>query len=316
MFGAVTGGLDTTAIPGASSVTIVSNRGFGVRVNDSAGEPTINGPFSVNLPAGNSDLLVAVGSSTNALLALKIIRNQLVPGTLNAGNTVVFQSSDETTLQPLTINNVPAGLPEPFVNVDYHSSNSLTFRVDFNFSNTQFSTEYVAVPSGVLQNGDFYNFFISTQGTNASTGEFQSVSTTQSLVGGGPVTISLPDTFSYSGPSPASFPTFTLNYSGFSTVLGQKAEISSFPDRNTTHQISVLATAAFQNGANTIAVPNLSSLPGFLAAFPSGQIVEWSATIYGGTSEPAQDLITPDVADPNAGGIFSEVSTSGAYTAP
>ena len=50
--------------------------------------------------------------------------------------------------------------------------------------------------------------------------------------------------------------------------------------------------AAYQNGATTLAVPDLTNLTGFLAAPSSGTIVSWSAGISEHTSQPTDSSAT------------------------
>jgi len=314
------GSLDTTAIPGAAFAGIASP-GFEVGVTNSAGTQVVNGPFSVNLPTGTSDLAVQVFDSTTPFpnfLAAKILRNQTVPGMLNGGSTVVFQPADEITSQPLTISNVPAGFSSPpRVLVNFVTASGLDFNLSDSLEHSQFLTQYLVMPSAAVQSGDFYNFQITTQSFN-SNGTNQIVATSQNITGGGPVTISLPAPFLYNGPTPATFPTFIFNYSGFPTVLAQQAEIGWSLNSSTSNDITVTATANFQNGANTVAIPNLASLSGFLAPAASGMIVDWQANIWGGTTQSVTNFLQPIGLSfsPHNGSILSQVGIGGAYAAP
>lgn len=313
----LTGSVNGTGVPGAASLGIAS-QGFQSAVTNSTGTPIVNGPFSVKLPTGPSDVGVFVFDNTKPIanfLATKIVRNQAVPGVLNGGNTVIFQPSDAMTNQPLTISNFPAGFSSPpQIIVTFLTANGLSFSVDTDILNPQFATEYLAVPSAAMQSGDFYNFQVTAQAPS------QFVRTSQNMTGGGPVTISLPAPFSYMGPTPATLPTFSFNYSGFPTLLGQQATISWSPNQGTGNSLIVTATANFQNGATTIAVPNLSSLSGFLPPVSSGTVVDWVADIYGGTAQPFTNFIQQtslfQLIPSNSGNVLSDVESFGQYTAP
>lgn len=122
-------------------------------------------------------------------------------------------------------------------------------------------------------------------------------------------TISLPPPWSYSGPTPARLPTFTFDYAGFNgppvaeyvaTLQWSIPSLSGF----TFAVLSMAATPNFQIGANTVTVPDLSSVAGFFAA-PSDTTVTWTAQIVTGT------VVNLPV---NSSGAF--VSNRGTYLAP
>ena len=131
--------------------------------------------------------------------------------------------------------------------------------------------------------------------------------------GGGPVTMTFPASWSFAGPTPAVFPTFTFDYSGFSgqPAVSQQA-ILIWPTGPASRNIlSVIATANFQNGATTLAIPNLTSLSGFFTPAPSGTNVSWIADIFGGT---APEFIFS--VNPPANGSISFVENRGSYIQP
>jgi hypothetical protein len=88
-------------------------------------------------------------------------------------------------------------------------------------------------------------------------------------------------------PVAAPFPSFDVKYAGFSgeAAIADSAAISwQTPDTN--YQIYVFATEAFQSGSENLAIPDLTSMAGFLAPPPSGTIVGWSVGVYGGSYFP------------------------------
>lgn len=275
--GALTGSVDATAIPGAANVQIRGNLGYGTAVGAS------NGLFNVSLPTGSNDvaLIVMDGSPQPNVLAVKILRSQTVPGALNNGAVVTFQASDLTTSQPLSVTNVPAGfVTPPAVAVEYFTANGTSFLLDGNSATT-----YPAVPAGAAQSGDYYAF--ESNSDDASTFSSAVGITQYTTTPSNPATIALPAPWSYAGPSAATLPTFTFNYSGFSslTAVAQSGEIEWAPTATTLNTITTIATANFQGSATTVAIPDLSSVSGFIAPAASGSTIYWVADVFGGTTQ-------------------------------
>jgi hypothetical protein len=110
-------------------------------------------------------------------------------------------------------------------------------------------------------------------------------------------------------PTPAAFPSFSLNYSGFAgdSAIFDSADIF-WQIASTNYQISVHATKAFQGGSANLAIPDLTSMPGFLAPAPSGTSVGWSVGVSGGS-------YFPFISIPSSGSL-SSASDSGNYIEP
>jgi hypothetical protein len=72
---------------------------------------------------------------------------------------------------------------------------------------------------------------------------------------------------------------------------------------------SVIATTNYQNGSTSMAVPDLSGVPGFLAPPATGTTVDWTAEILQGSGRVGQGSATA-----NSNG--SAVQTSGIYIVP
>jgi hypothetical protein len=97
----------------------------------------------------------------------------------------------------------------------------------------------------------------------------------------------------YVAPTPAAFPTLTLNNTGFSGSSGIKDSAQIFWSANSTfYRIFVSATAAYLNGATTLAVPNLTSLAGFPSPASSGVQVDWLASVSASTPSGALAIAT------------------------
>jgi len=328
-FGAATGSLNASAIAGATMV-LVRAPGF-LEVNVGVSEP-----FNISLPAGTDDVAFLVQDKNQDLLALKIFHAQGIPGAINGGAPVVFGPGDVPVMQPLTAANVPAGFVSPLVSAEYQTVNGTVFNLaGFLFA----PSTYAAVPAASTASGDGYIYI----GIDSNPETSQTVETVQSTTsGGGPFTVALPAPWSFAGPSPATFPTFTFNYSGFSGLpaineqasifwnqiasvrAGSKNRVPSFVTSSSGEgatplqtnpaagQITVTATANFQGGANTITIPDLSALPGFPSPAASGTQISWFAQILGGTAQQFPLSIN----SPPLNSSIAMVGTAGTYTQP
>lgn len=299
--GSATGSVDATAIPGTTKVAIVGNQGLGGTISSASGS------FNVNMPNGTNDVAAVAEDSSGNVLAVKIIRNQTVPGTINGGNQIVLATTDEVSTQSLMINNVPAGyVTPPQVVVFFNTANGTHIILD-----ESSATNYPALPAAATQAGDFYSY--QSQTSDTATGASTIAVVLDTSTGGGSQRLTLPVPLSISGPAAAVFPTFTLNYTGFNglAAVAQSGLISWTPTATTRNVIQVYATAAFQGGANTITIPNLTSLPGFMASAPSGTTIGWTAAVFGGTTQRFAFIAALP-----ANGSISSVFNGGAYTQP
>lgn len=302
--GGISGTADATAIPGAANILIYGgSTSFG-----SVG--STNGTFNVNLPSGTADIaVVAVDGAIPAnVLAVKILRSQTIPGALNGGAPVVFQTTDEVALQPITVSNVPAGFYNPpFMTVYYFTSNGTIFLLNNNNSPTQSPI----LPAAAVASGDFYEFIsdtidTATQNSTTSIGQNIAAGSLPSTVA-----LSLPAAWSPSAPSAAQFPSFTFNYPAFSgaTTTAFEAYIGWQTGTTTFAGISVTSSANFQGGSTTVTIPDLTSITGFSQAAASGTSVSWQATVFGGPTLPfASNTLTS--------GTFESVQNKGSYTEP
>jgi hypothetical protein len=296
--GSATGSLDTSAIAGVANVLIRGAQGYG-------GSVAASGNFGVNLLSGSNDVALAAEDSSGDVRAVKILRAQTVPGALNSGHTISFQASDQTTTQTMNILNVPNGFAVPTASVEYVTAGGTVFVLDGSAS-----TQYPVIPAAYVQSGDFYSF----QATASDTGTHSnSVGVMQNDIGGGAVTLSFPTPWTYSGPTPADLPTFDYSYSAFSGMpaVAQQAEMEWIPSTNSLYSVTVIATGNYQTGSNSITIPDLTSVAGFLPSPSSGADVYWVASVWGGTT-PIFDYLSA----PPSNGSVSFVEQSGTFTAP
>jgi hypothetical protein len=296
-----TGSANATLIVGATDIRIAGNQGLGGNVGSS------NGNFSVSMPNGTNDVAAVAVNGTGTALGVHMVRAQTVPGAINSGSTIVFAPADSTATQTLTVTGVPGGfVSPPAASVQYRTANGTSFLLESNSA-----TQYPAVPAAQTQTGDFYVFQANTTDTathNSSVGITQSTTT-----GGGPASIALPVPWSFAGPAAAKFPTFTFNYTGFNglAAVAQQAEIEWAPTATTLTTITVTATTNFQNGTNTITIPDLTTLSGFFAPAATGTSITWVGDIFGGTAQ--EFTFFPNIP---ANGTVSFVQNRGSFTQP
>ncbi|MGA7886318.1 MAG: hypothetical protein WCA44_11295 [Acidobacteriaceae bacterium] len=138
---------------------------------------------------------------------------------------------------------------------------------------------------------------------------------TEIVSSGGPVSFTFPAPWSYSGPTAAALPSFTMSYSGFSgqANVSENAWIfwgtgSGGIFSTSTDEIQEEATGNYQGGSTTLAIPDLSGVAGFMAPPASGTQVEWNAWIEQQSWGFASPLPS------NA--VWNTVSNVGLYTVP
>lgn len=292
--------VNAAAIPGAAFVEVGSLLGQIQPWSSS----TLS--FSANVFTGTHDIPVSVMDASLHVLAAKILRAQTVPGALNGGNPVVFGASDDTIPEAATLNNVPTGFSPLLFSAFYQTDGGalLPLGTQTSLSVNQ-TAQYPAMPAGALQSGDYYQFLASAF-NDKTLGEEVSVETTSASAG--PQSFTFPAPWPYSGPAAAALPKFNFDYTGFSGMsnVSRSAMIWWVQGTTSTNTIAITVSANYQNGAATVAVPDLSSLTGFLAPAASGTTIRWSAEVHQGNPF----LTTP----PN--GTLQLASNTGTYTEP
>jgi hypothetical protein len=272
--GVLTGSVDASAIPAASFLSVNAQSGTS-GASYSSGTPVAN--FALNAPAGSDRVEVLAFNSvsqgaveTFSLVAAKNISSQAAPGALNGGNTVVLGSADETMAAPITYNSIPSGFPPPSTIVIYQTEGGGGFLIA-----DAATTQYPMLPAEAVQTGDSYVFEATARNN------FQAVSSFISASAGGPVSFTFPAPWSYAGPTPATLPTLEFNYTGFAgeSSVTEAASIGWSVGTYSENFITLIASTNYQNGATTLAIPDLSGVPGFLANPQSGTQAVWSAQI-------------------------------------
>jgi hypothetical protein len=164
------------------------------------------------------------------------------------------------------------------------------------------ATQYMAMPPGTYQSGDYYDFIVLANDTTSG----GTVSVESYTSSAGPQSFTFPPPWSYAGPTAAALPTFNFAYSGFSGMSNVSYQATLDWGLGTTtfgipedfDGISMSATANYQNGSTAMTIPDLSSLTGFLPTPPSGTAVRWSAEVSQGdpflTSTPSGTIQSAD----------------------
>jgi hypothetical protein len=297
--GMLTGSVDASAIPAASFLTVNAQSGTS-GTSYSSTTPVAN--FTLSAPAGSDRVEVLAFNSVSqsggfSLVAAKSFSSQAVPGGLNGGSPVVLGSADETTEAPITYSGVPSGFSLPSTIVIYETAGGGAFLIASAATN-----QYPILPPGAIQSGDSYALEATARDSSQAS---QAVSSFISGGTGGPVSFTLPAPWSYAGPTPAALPTFDFDYTGFAGESGvsEVAGIGWSVGADSENFLTVTASTNYQNGATTLALPDLSGITGFLANPKSGSQAGWSALI-------SQHSGTGQTATSNA------VQDSGTYTVP
>ena len=273
--------------------------------------------YTVAAPAGTDQVNLSVqgfnvnnGFGTEYMLAAKSISGVSVPGTLNGGSTVTFTSADAAVQQPITYNNVPAGYAAPNSTVDVTpAGETYGFFLVENATST-----YPALPATIAKSSDRYLVLASalgSVGTGTSTA-YQFVSEIETFTGEGPVNVTFPAPWTYSGPTPATLPSMNINYTGFAGQTGvfDSGDIqwASPSNANVQYLYQVTASANYLNGATLLQFPDLTNVTGFFAGPASGTSVNWQASA-------SQDSAGISPAPLTNGNRFF-VGASGTYTVP
>jgi hypothetical protein len=296
--GTFAGSYDASAIPGAATVNVNMN-------DDSRGAffNTATGAFNISAVAGTTDVYATVFDSLNTILAMKIVRSQTVPGIANGGNPITVAASDAVTVQPISLANVSPTFALVIM-VPYPSLVTARGSSPVGMHGFPLATQYAVLPPAALQPGDYYAFNV-----EAGVGN-QNVLTRQYRTTTGPVTMTVPTPWAATPPTPAAFPTFTFDYTGFAgqPAIADSAAIS-WTQGSIASAIEVVSTANHQNGATTLTIPDLTALPGFLPKAPSGSAIHWSLITWGGTTQ----FYLGTTAVPQT---LSNASDQGDYTQP
>jgi hypothetical protein len=282
--------VDASAIPGASFVEV-------------AGEDLLwSGStlsFSTTTYARTYDIPVGVYDLNGNILAIRILRSQTVPGALNGGNLLVFSAADKMVPEPITYGNVPAGYSNMNTTVVYNTKDGSLIGIG------DFQSQYSAVPAASVESGDYYTYFGGAFGSGTTPDQFAGVD--ESGPGGGAVVLNLPAPSTYAGPTPTAWPVFDVNYPPFSGyTLSGLAQLSWSQGTTAQNSFWVVTSANYQNGSTTMAIPDLTSLTGFIAPASTGTKVDWDVALSQDNSSSSTTITSSN----------STVQSGGSYAAP
>jgi hypothetical protein len=280
--GALTGSVDASAISGVAYTWLYAQNG-----STFIESSVLPANFSLSAQTGTNRIGVLAYQATQfsnygnlSLAAARTFSSQAVPGALNGGSPVVLGAADATAPQAITYSGVPSGFHPPSTAVLGNPGGG-----EFIVTSTATDT-YPALPAAAMASGDFYHFLSTSQSGG------QLVGTEMTTATGSPVTLTFPAPWTYAGPAAAKLPTFSFDYQGFAGKSGViQTGIIAWNSGTTaqfTYQVS--ASAHYQNGSTTIAMPDVSGLSGFFAAPVSGTMVTWAAEITQQNVAPFQAL--------------------------
>ncbi len=272
----------TTGCPPASSLTMTVD--YNVSAVPAASEASISigtdvssywsgansGANVTGVTPGVQDVAVAAYGPvpTTPAVGVQIERGINVTG---APITVPpMSTADETGSATITVNGVPSGYTNGLA-AFYVTAAGTTILLNGNNVSS-----YALVAADDTLSGDFYS--VQSQAVNSTSTSI--VEAVQSFPSGQNLTLTLPGVLAYSGPTPAAYPSFNPTYNGF-TVTGKTGWIAGedWQIGALTSDIFVYATAGFLAG-NSISIPNLSAVPGFIAPPVSGTSVQWTVVAF------------------------------------
>jgi hypothetical protein len=289
----LTGSIDASAIPGVNYLVV------------SAPYVDFNFPFTNATSFGfatttGTDRVLVLAYDDTGLAAAKSFDSQAVPGALDGGITVTLGLQDETTPVAITYSNLPSGFT-----IDSSTASFVTSADGAFIIASPATKQYVALPKGATESGDYYRVYMDAYSGSSV------MSVVKNLTSAVPVALTFPPSWIYAGPTPATQPIFNVAYPGFSGGDGVSyvAAWNWWPvGSGTQNSATVTATWNYMNGATSVSMPDLSSLPGALPSPVSGDYVNWTARIFQTTYESQPASLT------NA--TVTDVQNSGTYQVP
>ena len=265
LLGAVNATYDVSAIPGVLSVDLYAGY-LSTETNGTTGSVEVSG-----IPTGTVDVaLVARGS--NGPIGVQIQRGVTVASLNNTNITFPpMTTADEVgTSAPVSVTGVPSGATTSGFATKYNTAGGLS--IDFNSLSP---SSHPTVPSSQSHAGDYYLI----EGIGIL--PYQVVTSEITANATSAVTVKLPAPLSSTpAPTPAAYPTFQVNTSGF-TVAGPVVNSAAIQYQltpgieNPFYNVYAYVTQSWLGANTTFTVPNLSTVAGFAAAPPSGLQEDW-----------------------------------------
>lgn len=268
---------DVSAIPGAASTLLYE----GYQSNQTFATSGVQ--VLPNVPTGMTDVALVALDASGAAVGIEILRGVNVTGS----TSITFPpmtTADALGSAPASLTNVPSAATSFDFYTTYQTAGGLSAILPVHYTNTP-QTTYPTVPASQTQPGDFYLLHaaadLPTQGLRAV------VSSSSATA----ITAAFPSPWTtVPSPVPAAFPAFPANTSGFSVqgsiVNAAWTQFTSTAGAPTVYNRYSFVTQAWLATSSTFTVPDLSSLPGFTPAPPSGVREFWN--LYSIAGSPLQ----------------------------
>ncbi len=280
---------DATAVAGATFIQAIGPLGGQIAQGNKAS-------VVANLRTGTNDIALLALDGSGNVLAIKILRNQTYPGTINGGNPIVFSASDATSTQTISMTNLPSGTgfgSNPSGLGNYITANGTQFPIyDTDANMLVPASSYIVVPPSEAQAGDLYSISLrETLPSNSSIvpAQLPQVQSSITMTSAQPVTLEFPGILpGNDGPTTVatSLPSFQLSGSSYSSswfTYYKSNVLWSVPSPNnsvsTTCSTDTVASSSYQNGSTVLTTPDVSSIPGFFSRASAMPTEIWSASV-------------------------------------
>jgi hypothetical protein len=292
----LSGTIDVSAVSGAAGANFYC-------LDGASSASVVTGTYSLTCATGTQDIVVQAIDPSDNTLAVKIVRSQALPAGASTLNISSLGTPDTTSTQTYTLSGIPSGENSPTAAVYYFTSNGTEFLLSSSVTQT-----YAVVSSTDSASGDYYEAFASAAASGGAPQQvdFQLFNPAKAL------SLVFPAVWTYAGPTPASFPTFTTGYTGFtnSGAVSYEAIAAWASGSQSIRSVVVASSNWLKSSGATLALPNLTALTGFAAAPATGTNVTWTERINSATNALFFYAATPPLGD------TQYVYETGTYSAP
>ncbi|MHB8302047.1 MAG: hypothetical protein ACYDC6_04285 [Acidobacteriaceae bacterium] len=307
--GKVIATFNVSAIPGATGIALWGGNG-GSWVSGTVGTVNLS-----EAPLGTSDIAL-VATDASGSLAVQIQRGVNVTSSTSIAFPPMTSANELGTAQA-SVTGAPSSNGGAFT-AYYNTVGGLSFPLTMPL-NAFPQTTYATVPSGQAQTGDFY-LLNGYSGPIANSTESVGAVVTANTASA--ISLALPPvSTSLNPPTPAAFPKFYANTSGF-PVAGPVVDASQIvfqinPNNgNSSYEISTYVTKTWLGANTTFATPDLSGLIGFAPAPPAGVNVNWNFYSVAGTPLQFSSVGPAVFATFTSPTSLQYINTFGGFTVP
>jgi len=277
--------LSSTTVPLVVNfdVSAVAGLEASVAVGDTLSAFWSGANSAANIPAvtpGVEDIAVAAYGSppTASAFGVEIERGVNVTG---APITVPpMPAADKAGSAPISVAGVPVGFTNA-ISAYYVTAGGTAIGINGNNASS-----YALLAASVVMPGDYY--WIQSQAADASGTHSVGVVHTSSIPQ--TLSVSVPAALAFDGPTPAAYPTFKTTYDGFG-VTGKTSVTAILSWSVAGVSTDIFVSSPFTSSTAQIAVPVLSSVPGFLPPPPATTAVQWALLVSSAT-QPYLPILT------------------------